>query len=76
LFAKKAFYKETPMTQGPIPSQVPASAEKPAIPTGTAQPRQGRAARKKAIIELADADLQAASSGGSKPGTGSGAIEQ
>lgn len=52
------------MTQRTIQEQVPAPAEQPAAPTGTPQPSQGRADRKKAIVELTDAELQGASGRG------------
>lgn len=63
------------MTQETRREQVPVHAEKPA-PTGKTEHLKARADRKKAIIELTDADLQAVNGGGSKPGIGSGSNEQ
>ena len=61
------------MRQETTQAQVPTPAEKPAVPTGTAHPSQGRADKKSAFVELTDADLQAVNGGGSKPGVASGA---
>jgi hypothetical protein len=63
------------MRQEIKPEQVPMPAENPAVPAGTAHPSQGRADRKKAVVELTDADLQTVSGGGSKPGIASGSNE-
>ena len=63
------------MTQKTLQEQAPTPAENPAVPTGTAHPSQSRAGRKKATVELTDADLQAVNGGGSKPGIASGSNE-
>ena len=55
-----------------IRAQLPTPTERPAVPTETAQPSQGRADRKKALAALTEAELQAVNGGGSKPGIGSG----
>jgi hypothetical protein len=67
---------ETPMTHKIPQEQAHARAERPAVSTGTTHPSQGCADRKKAIVELTDADLQAVNGGGSKPGIGSGSNER
>jgi hypothetical protein len=60
------------MTHETVQAQISTPAEKPAAPTKAVQPSQGRADKKKAIIELTDVELQAVSGGGSKPGIASG----
>ena len=57
------------MKQEPIQAQGIARAEHP-TPAGKAEQPKGRADRKKALVELTDADLQAVSGGASKPSSG------
>lgn len=56
------------MAQGTTQAQAPTPAEQPIVPSGTVQSPKGPAARKKAVVELTEAELQAISGGGSKPG--------
>ena len=59
------------MTQETKREHLSAHAEKPA-PAGKTEQPKGRAGNEAAIVELADADLQAVSGGGRKPGASSG----
>ena len=56
------------MAQETTQAQAPTPAEPPAVPASAAQPAQGRADRKNAVVDLTDAELQVVSGGGSKPG--------
>ena len=57
------------MTQNTKPEQSPVHAEQPA-PTGKAEQPGNRADRKKGIVELTDAELQAVNGGGGRGGLG------
>lgn len=58
------------MTQETKQEQAPTPAENPAVSTGMAQPSQDCADRKKSVVELTDADLQAVNGGGGRGGLG------
>jgi hypothetical protein len=59
------------MTQETKREHLSARAEKPA-PAGKTEQPKGRAGNEAALVELTDADLQAVSGGGSKPGVSPG----
>ncbi len=58
------------MTQETKQERVITPAENSAVPTETTYPAQGRAERKKAILELTDAELQLVNGGAGKGGIG------
>jgi bacteriocin-like protein len=59
------------MTQETKQEQAPARAEKPA-PASKAEQPKNRPGNEAAVTELTDAELQAVTGGGSKPGVGAG----
>ena len=57
------------MTHETIQAQVPTPAEQPA-PAGKPEQPKSHAGKKKAVVELTDAELQAVSGGGGRGGLG------
>jgi len=68
--------KETDMIQETLQAHEQARKKRPAAPTGKAEQSKGRPRAEEGMVELTDAELQAVSGGGAKPGysTGTGTV--